>query len=160
MPLRYLAEKLGKDICKSLLGLHALTGSYQTGKFFGFSKLTCWKTYMSSSQNILKAFKNLGELLDEETKKQLTNYVLDLYMKKRPSTVTTLAALRWHLFSRRQSESNKLPPTQKAFEQMLLRAYFTTLQWKSSHFRHYPTYLILMNLVGNGTRLSFYLSRL
>ena len=41
IPLEPLAEKLGSNVCKDLLGFHALTGSGQTGKFFGFSKLTC-----------------------------------------------------------------------------------------------------------------------
>ena len=34
--LQPLAENLGSNICKALHGFHALTGSDQTGKFFGF----------------------------------------------------------------------------------------------------------------------------
>ena len=40
MPLQPLAETLGSNVCKGLLGFHALPGLDQSGKFFGFSKLT------------------------------------------------------------------------------------------------------------------------
>lgn len=72
-------------------------------------------------------------MLDEETKKNLTNFVLQLYMKQRPKSETTLGALTWHVFSIHQSEWKTLPPTHKAFRQMLMRNHFTALQWKSSH---------------------------
>ena len=54
-------------------------------------------------------------------------------MKQRPKSVTTLGALTWHLFLIHQSESNRLPPTLQAFRQMLMRAHFTALKWKSLH---------------------------
>ena len=44
MLLQPLAERLDSNVCKGLLGFHALTGSDQTVKFFGFSELTCWGT--------------------------------------------------------------------------------------------------------------------
>ena len=74
MPLQHLGEKLGSNACKGLLGFHALSGSDQTAKFFSFSKLTCWDTYMASTQSTLKAFENLGRVLDEETEKNLVNF--------------------------------------------------------------------------------------
>ena len=55
------------------------------------------------------------------------------YMKTRPESITSLSSLRWHLFSIHQSESNRLPPTEAAFKQMILRSHFTAMQWKSSH---------------------------
>ena len=135
MPLQPLAEKLGSNVCKGLLGFHTLTGSDQTGKFFGFSKLTCWNTYMASPQITLKVFEKLGRVLDDETEEKLANFVLELYMKQRPKSVTTLGALRWNLLLIHQSESNRLPPTHKAFRQMLMHTHLTALQWESSHLR-------------------------
>ena len=49
IPLRFAYEKLGEVKCKALLGIYALTGCDQSGKFYGFSKLSCWKTFSSSS---------------------------------------------------------------------------------------------------------------
>ena len=129
MPLQPLTEKLDFDLHKGLLRFHALTGSDQTGKFFGYSKLSCWETYLASSPSTLQAFANLGiKPLDENIEKYLTEFVLQLYMKSRPKSVTTLWALRWYLFSKNQTESNKLPPTRKALQQMMMRAHFTAMQ--------------------------------
>ena len=128
-----MTETLGSKVFKGLLGFHALTGSDLTGKFFGLSKLTSWDTYMASPQSTLKAFENLGRVLDEETEENLVNFVSELYMKQRAKSVTTVGALRWHLLPIFQSESNRLPPTHKAFRQILIRAHLTALQWNSSH---------------------------
>ena len=80
-----------------------------------------------------KAFENLGRLLDEETEENLANFELEFYMKQRPKSAKTLGALRWHLSLIHQRESNRLPPTHKAFRQMLMHPHFTAFQWKSSH---------------------------
>ena len=55
---------------------------------------------MALAQRTLKAFENLGRVVDEKTEKNLANFVLELCMKQRPKSVTTRGALRWHLFSR------------------------------------------------------------
>ena len=69
---------------------------------------------LASSPSTLQAFANLGiKPLDENTEKHLTESVLQLYMKSISKSVTTLGALRWYLFSKNQTESNKLPPTKK-----------------------------------------------
>ena len=149
MPLQPLAKKLNFDLCKGLFGFHALIGSDPTGKFFGYSKLSCWETYLASSPSTLQAFANLGiKPLDENTEKHLTESVLQLYMKSISKSVTTLGALRWYLFSKNQTESNKLPPTRKAFQQMM-PAHFTAMQWKSSQLQH-PNLPNPNNYDGNG----------
>ena len=89
-----MAERLGSNVYKGLLGFHVLTGSDQTGKFFDFSKLTCWGTYMASPQGTLKAFENLGRVLDEETDENLVIFLLECYMKQRAKSVATVEALR------------------------------------------------------------------
>ena len=60
-------------------------------------------------------------------------FVLNLYYKNRPKSINDLGGLRWYLFTKYQYESSKLPPTKKAFEQMILRTHYTCLQWKTSH---------------------------
>ena len=57
---------------------------------------------------------------------------MDLYCKGKPSTISNLGELKWFLFSKCQTESIRLPPTMKGFEEAIQRAHFTTLQWKSS----------------------------
>ena len=124
---------VGRDVCEALLGFHALTGCDQAEKFYGHSKLSCWQTFVSSLPDVFKAFQNLGVDLGNQEKDSLVKYVMDLYCKGTPSTFSNLGELRWFLFSKYQTESIRLPPTMKAFEQTIQRAHFTTLQWKSSH---------------------------
>ena len=44
-----------------------------------------------------------------------------------------LRALRWHMFSIQQLESQKLPATSEAFRQKVIRAHYTAFQGKLSH---------------------------
>ena len=135
-PYSRMAENLTFGLHKGLLGFHPLRGSYQTGKFFGYSKLS-WEMYLASSPSALQAFANLGiKPLDENIGKHLPEFVFQLYMKNRPKNITTLEALRWYLFSKNQTESNKLSPTRKPFQQMMMRAHFPPMQWKSSQLQH------------------------
>ena len=53
-------EILGKEICKALLGFHSFTGSDQMGRFYGYSKLTSWKVFVSSNVSARNAFQCLG----------------------------------------------------------------------------------------------------
>ena len=65
--LRLVYEALGADLCKALLGFHALTGCDQTGKFYGFSKLACWKALTSSPPETIQALQCLGVEINEQS---------------------------------------------------------------------------------------------
>ena len=54
---------------------------------------------------------NNDDGLKEEIIDRLTKCVLDLYQTKRQSNINTLRQLRWHLFSKFQYGSEKLPLT-------------------------------------------------
>ena len=69
-----------------------------------------------------------------KNKKWSGNLCDELVLQTKWSVVTDFGSLQWHLFSKYQLDSSKLPPpTQKVFEQMILRAHYTALQWKCSH---------------------------
>ena len=134
--LQLIHENIGPHMCKAILGFHAISGCDQTGKFYGHSKLSCWKTFVSSPTPVIEALSQLGETITKPTESDVQSlelFVMQLYSKNIPSTVSDLADLRWHMFSKQQSESQKLPPTREAFRQKVLRAHYTTLQWKFSH---------------------------
>ena len=84
MPLRFAYEKLGEVKCKALLRFHALTGCDQTGKFYGFSKLSRWKTFNSSSPEVYTALQSLGNTIHTDTINNLVIFVLNVYYKNRP----------------------------------------------------------------------------
>ncbi|KAL9978164.1 hypothetical protein ACROYT_G015654 [Oculina patagonica] len=45
------------------------------------------------------------------------------------SNLTTVKELRWSLFKKKQAESDRLPPTQAALHQAILRAHFQLMVW-------------------------------
>ena len=79
-----------------------LTCCNQNGKFFGDSKRICWQTFLSSPSDVNKAFQNLGVDLGNKEKDSLVKYMMDLYCKGRPSTISKLGELRWFLLSKYQ----------------------------------------------------------
>ena len=64
---------------------------------------------------------------------QAESWKICLYCKNKPTYITNLGELHWHLFTKYQFDSSKLPPTKKTLRQMVLRAHYTPLQWKSPH---------------------------
>ena len=100
--LREIHESLKTGIIKALLGFQAFSGCDQTGKFHGYSRKFCWQTFLRSS-DVLDAFGRLGnvESPNEADLIKFKKFVLNLYCKNSvPSSVTTLADLRWQMFSK------------------------------------------------------------
>ena len=133
-------NNLGEEKCAALLGFHSFTGCHQTGKFSGFSKLSCWKTFVKSKPSVLEAFAKLGQENVDITNsskigKGLIDFVLDLYHHNRPAHVNNLQSLRWYLFSKFQLESKKLPPTTSALHHAICRSHCISNIWKQSHMK-------------------------
>ena len=57
-------NELGNEKSMALLGFHAFTGCDLTGKFSGFSKTTCFDTFLKSNSFVYKAFASLGNYDD------------------------------------------------------------------------------------------------
>ena len=131
--LRTVYKTLGKEICKLLLGFHSFTGYNQTERFYGYSKLTCWKVFMSSNISVRNAFQCRGGSLAVDVYNEMEQYVLQLYDSERPSAISNLQELRRYMFSKHQYKSDKLSPTKMALGQKVLRAHYTALTWKSAH---------------------------
>ncbi|CAH3164811.1 unnamed protein product, partial [Porites lobata] len=54
-------------------------------------------------------------------------------MSKPKTDIKTVKALRWSLFKKNQAESERLPPTQGALHQAILRAHYQLLVWNNDH---------------------------
>ena len=92
---------LGPELCSSLLSFHAMAGCDQTGRFCGYGKPSSWKVLMNASKKVSNSLRSLGEQdITDYVKNGLEKFVLDLYYKERPPEVSSLASLRWYLFSR------------------------------------------------------------
>ena len=51
---------LGNEKSMTLVGFHAFTGCDLTGRFSGFSKITCFDTFLKSNSCVHKAYASLG----------------------------------------------------------------------------------------------------
>ena len=84
------------------------------GMFYIKSKLGCWKTFIHSPAEVLEAFSQLGEDLDEFqpcVSDSLSLFILDLYCKLHSKLAREIPFLRWHLYIRLQVESELLSPS-------------------------------------------------
>ena len=90
---------------------------------------------MGVSDEIFDALAKICDLTEftDADAESLEKFVILIYCKEIPITVKNLAYYKWHLFSKQQSDSMKLPPTPDAFWQKVLRSQHTILQWKSWH---------------------------
>jgi hypothetical protein len=85
---------------------------------------------MKASEDMLQAFSALGfgTQPSEDDIKYFEQFVCLLYQPSSAS-MKTLSALRWHMFKQTQAESEKLPPTQGALRQHILRAHYQCIVW-------------------------------
>ena len=113
-----------------------MTGRDQTCKFNGFTKKTCRYTFVQSTVDFLDAFIHLGITnMNHDTEfKSLESFVVHLYIRNKvPPFVADSSELRWYYISKKQSESQTMSPNSGTLYQKLLRAHYTSLQWKSDH---------------------------
>lgn len=128
-----IANILGVARVEALPGFHALTGADQTGRFAGKGKLSCWQALNRCPSRVLSAFAALeaSNDLSAETEGAMELSVCQFYQ---PGTATTTVRdLRWRLFSRKQLEAQKLPPTKGALHEAVCRAHFQAMVWHQAH---------------------------
>ena len=129
VPLKPIYNALNDLKASALPGLHACTWADQTGKFARKSKLTCWKIFQKANENVLDAFTSLGKShkLSDATITGIEQYVCQLYI---PGTqITETGPLHWNLFSKKQAEAEKLPPTHGALVAKIMRAHYQAMVW-------------------------------
>ena len=122
-----LYEVLDKEKVKALPRFHAFAGCDQTSKFKGFSKETCWKTFIDSPEVVVKSFQELGSSNEHPPKEVIHGpvlFVLNLYCNTRPNNVDKLGSLQWYMFSKYQYEGDKLPPTKHALLHLICRSHY------------------------------------
>ena len=116
-------------MCKAVLGFHTIMGSDQSGRFHGSTKHSCWNDTWDAFIHFW------GSHLKEDADfPSLESFIITLYCKNKVLPgVKNLAELRWYLFSKNQSESQKMSLTYAALHEKVLHAHYTALQWKSAH---------------------------
>ena len=127
---------LGDAKAKALPGFHAFSGADVTGRFAGKGKLSCWQALNRCSMEVVSAFTALGvaEKLEVDTERAIETFVCQLY--EPGTTVEDVGDLRWKLFTKKQLEAQKLPPTQGALHKTIARAHYQAMVWHQDNIPH------------------------
>ena len=138
--IKLVCQKLGNETSKALLSLHGLTGCDTTGKFEGKSKQFWFRRFLTIDQNNSKLKKELADFQESnESTDEIESFFCRGYLyssnkdaQKRVHETAALNTTRYSLFTKKQFEGEKLPPTKSAFEYHLLRAFFQVTIWSSA----------------------------
>ena len=108
--IRKIAEHIGTQVCKALIGLHSYTGCDTVSAFAGKGKISALKTMITSESYEL--FSELGceWEISKNLMKKLEAFTCSMYALN-PSTIS-INELRYYLFcaERGEIESHQLPP--------------------------------------------------
>jgi hypothetical protein len=132
IPLAPVVDSLDISKTAALPGFHAFTGADQTGRFAGKGKLTCWQALNRCSPEVVSAFAALGSAdeLTTDIENAIEAFVCQLY--ESGTTMDTVCDLRWRLFTKKQLEAQKLPPTRGALHEAIARAHYQAMIWCQS----------------------------
>jgi len=130
--LQPIYDALGPTKAAALINWHALTGCDTTGHIRGKGKQTCFKAFMTSPPDVVSSLQMLGEgdSPAEEVLDGCEAFLCSLCCPKGVK-LSRASSLRWHLFKMVKPEQgvDKLPPTQGAWKQHILRAYLQANIW-------------------------------
>ena len=126
-----IVQALGRAKTAALPAFHAISGADNTGSFSGKGKLTCWKIFQDADEDIITELGRLGTTVTPtaETMAAIEKFVCQLYLPK--TTFTKVKELRWWLFRKKQAQSERLPPTQAALHEAILRAHYQVMVWNN-----------------------------
>ena len=127
---------LGANKAEALPGFHAFSGADITGRFSGKGKLTCWQALSKCPVEVVSAFAALGttEQLEADTESAIEAFVCQLY--EPGTTVVDVGDLRWKLFTKKQLEAQRLPPTRGALHEAIARAHLQSMVWYQADIPH------------------------
>ena len=140
--IRKMYESIGPLHANAILGFHVFTGCDQIGRFYGKSKLECFRIFTDCQREKLDGFIALGSSVSidsfDNLIEMLQEFVLDLYC--RPETAKDIATLRYWLFSKYQKNLEHLPPAVEAPRQKVKRSYYVAYVLKHASEAHpfYP----------------------
>lgn len=128
-----ICSAIGPDVCKALIGMHAMTGCDTVSAFAGKGKLRSLEI-VKKNKDMRESLMQLGDSwrLSTELQSKLEAFVCLMYAPK-PGT-NNVNDLRYNLFCSRKGEveSHQLPPCQDCLKKHSERANFQAAIWKRS----------------------------
>ena len=128
--IRRIFMSLGALKSSALPAFHALSGCDTTGSLVGKGKLSYWKVFNASNEKMLQTLASLGtsETVSEHVARDLESFICRVY--RSDTKIKTLAALRWWMFTTKQTLGDKMPPFTGAFLPALNRVNFQAMVWE------------------------------
>lgn len=128
--LKPTVKTLGPEKIAALPAFHALSEADRTGSFSGKGKLLCWKIF-AEEDSIITTLAELGQAAhrNEEIVAAIEKFVCLPYQPR--TNLMTVKELLWSLFKKKQAQSDRLPPTQAALQQAILRVHYQLIVWDS-----------------------------
>ncbi len=129
--IQRIADSVGIDVCRSLIGMHAYTGCDSVSAFAGKGKARALKLLMSNSDH-QETFIELGQEwnLSQELLEKLEAFTCLLYAPK--ASTSQVNKLRYHLFCAKKGEieSHQLPPCKDCLTNHAQRANYQAGIWR------------------------------
>ena len=131
LEIKPIWNALGPDRAKALPAFHAFTGADSTGRFARIAKTSWFKLFMEADDGIVGALSMLGcdnDVTENSLQLTLSSFVCAAYSPK-GTNILSIPDLRWHLFCKYMTESERLPPTMGALKQNTLRTHVQARVW-------------------------------
>ena len=110
------------------MSFHNLTGCDTVGKINNVSKEWWTKLFLDvqNNQDLMIAFRNFQENVDEETVEQLAKCICWGYVKREKFPyLDNLPATRFHMYKQQKADCEKTSPTKGVFLKHVLCAFMT-----------------------------------
>ena len=132
IPIHDVAHQLGHDKSLIMSSIHALSGCDSTSSLGSIGK-SKWETAMNMYPELWGVLSKLGQDPSDicpETIKACTTLTCSVYGID--SAAMALNDARYELFSKRKLSSEKLPPTDDAFEKHIQRVNYQCFIWNNA----------------------------
>eukprot|EP00117_Sycon_ciliatum_P041007 scpid59101/ scgid0909/ len=122
-----ITEKLGQQVCKALIGMHAFTGCDSNSSFYGKGKKVPLEL-VKKDASMVSAMAELGSslIISQQQKINCEAFVCQLYR----SDTKEINFARY--MSLAADNPQKMPPTKDALIQHTLRANYQAYIWKAA----------------------------
>ena len=95
----------------ALPALHAISGKDVTGSFANKGKATWWKVFKDTSEETITSLSKLGTRGPPPTDYMDAIKRLVCHLFSPGTKISSAKELRWVLFTKKQAQSERLPPT-------------------------------------------------
>ena len=128
IPVHTICTNFGSDLCKALLGFHALTGCDNRSGFASVGKVKFFKVLKKHPTKYSSVSKLRNELDVAELMPSIEQFICHTYDNK--ATVKEVNECRYRMFCQKRAANEALSPTLDSLLYHTKRCNFQALIWK------------------------------